>query len=116
GAAVLGGQPEVEADRLGVAQVQVAVRLGREAGADRAVATGRQVRVDDVGDEGLAHGVQCAGSARRDSARSMRATTRSRPRIARISKRPKPTGLPVTATRTACTMAPRPSPRAATND
>jgi hypothetical protein len=33
-AAVLLGEPEVEGDALGVANVQVAVRLGREAGAD----------------------------------------------------------------------------------
>src|SRR4029434_4121749 len=32
----LGGQPEVEADRLGVADVQVAVGLRREPGHDRA--------------------------------------------------------------------------------
>jgi len=34
GAAVLERQAEIEADRLGVAEVQIAVGLGREAGAD----------------------------------------------------------------------------------
>jgi hypothetical protein len=39
-AAVLGGEAEVEQDGLGVAEVQVTVRLGREAGADLAGSSG----------------------------------------------------------------------------
>ncbi len=42
---------EVEADRLGVADVQVAVRLRREAGDDRRRPAGREVGGDDVADE-----------------------------------------------------------------
>ena len=45
------GQAEVQADALGVADVQVAVGLGREAGADRGMAAGRQVLADDLADE-----------------------------------------------------------------
>ncbi len=49
---VLGGQPEVEADGLGVADVQVAVGLGREAGVDAAaVLAGADVGLDDGADE-----------------------------------------------------------------
>ena len=50
--AVVGGQAEIEADRLGVADVEIAVRLGREAGLDPAlVLAGFEVGVDDVADE-----------------------------------------------------------------
>ena len=45
------GDAEVEADRLRVADVQVAVRLGREARDDRADAAGPKVGGDDVADE-----------------------------------------------------------------
>ena len=45
------GDAEVEADRLGVADVQVAVRLGREARDDLGVATGGDVGGDDLADE-----------------------------------------------------------------
>ena len=67
------GQAEVEADALGVADVQVAVRLGREAGADArrvgrragvvrgvagrageaaaGVGAGREIALDDVAQE-----------------------------------------------------------------
>ena len=51
-AAELGGEAEVEADRLGVADVQVAVGLGREARVHAAaVLVGLQVFEDDVADE-----------------------------------------------------------------
>jgi len=51
-AAVVLGQPEVEADGLGVADVQVAVRLGREARDHRAAeAAFAVVRLDDLADE-----------------------------------------------------------------
>ena len=50
-AAELGGDAEVQADRLGVADVQVAVRLGREARHRRADAARRDVRGDDLPDE-----------------------------------------------------------------
>ncbi|MDT4857438.1 hypothetical protein FQZ97_918620 [compost metagenome] len=58
------GQAEVQADRLGMADMQVAVGLRREAGDDLGVLAGIQVRLDDlaqeVGGDGsvwLAHGV-----------------------------------------------------------
>ena len=50
-AAELLGDAEVEADRLGVADVQVAVRLGRKAGHHRRVPLGVEVGLDDVADE-----------------------------------------------------------------
>jgi hypothetical protein len=43
--------PEVQADRLGVADVEVAVRLGREAGDDGGDSAGAQIIGDDVADE-----------------------------------------------------------------
>src|SRR5262249_45755343 len=50
--AVFLGGAEVEADRLGVADVQIAVRLGREAGLDAALEpAGFVVLVDDRVDE-----------------------------------------------------------------
>ena len=52
GAPVLGGDPEVEADGLGVANVQQAVGLGREAsGHPAAVLVARQIRGHDLADE-----------------------------------------------------------------
>ena len=42
---------EVEADRLGVADMQIAVRLGRKAGDDLLDAAGIEVGLDDVADE-----------------------------------------------------------------
>src|SRR5262249_34023333 len=42
---------EVENDRLGVADMQIAVRLRRKAGHYRALAFGPEVRPDDVADE-----------------------------------------------------------------
>ena len=48
GAAVLLGDAEIQADRLRVADVQIAVRLGRKPGRDAAVMlSGREVLVDD---------------------------------------------------------------------
>src|SRR5581483_2959765 len=56
-AAVLLGDPEVEADRLGVADVEVAVGLGGEPRQDlAAVLPGPEVLLDDVADEVGAHG------------------------------------------------------------
>src|SRR5205085_714501 len=49
--AVLGGEAEVEADRLRVAEMQVAVRLGREAGDDLLHPARSEVRLDDLADE-----------------------------------------------------------------
>ena len=52
GAVVLGGEPEVEDDRLGVSVMQVAVRLGREARDDApAVFAGAKVVADDRAQE-----------------------------------------------------------------
>ena len=45
------GDAEIEADRLGVADMQIAVRLGREAGDHRLVPPGRQIGAHDVADE-----------------------------------------------------------------
>ena len=45
------GDAEVQADRLGVADVQVAVGLGREAGADRRVLAAGEVLANDLADE-----------------------------------------------------------------
>ena len=50
-AAELLGDAEIEADRLGVADVEIAVRLGRKAGDHAAVALGVEVGLDDVADE-----------------------------------------------------------------
>jgi hypothetical protein len=44
---------EIQTDRLGMADVQVAVRLRRKAGDDGRVPAGIQVRLDDVADEVL---------------------------------------------------------------
>ena len=59
-AAELAGDAEVQADRLGVADVQVSVRLGREAGIDPpAVLAGAVVLADDLADE--VGGLGCIG-------------------------------------------------------
>src|SRR3546814_2794998 len=55
-AAELGGDAEVQADRLGVADVQVAVGLGREAGADGGMLSVGQVLAEDMADEVLLFG------------------------------------------------------------
>ena len=61
GAAALRGDAEVQADRFGVADVEVAVRLGRKARRDAAVVpAGGEVLVDDRADE-----VDGRGSRRR---------------------------------------------------
>ena len=50
--AVILGQAEVEADRLGVPDVQIAVGLGREPGDHRGpIFTGGQIGIDDGADE-----------------------------------------------------------------
>src|SRR5262245_20961647 len=53
-AAKLLGDAEVEADRLGVADVQVAIGLGREARNNALVSAGLEVRQHDIADEVLA--------------------------------------------------------------
>ncbi len=58
----LGGDAEVEADRLGVADVEVAVRLRREPGDDPVDPPFAQVGGDDVADEVAAFGVILCGS------------------------------------------------------
>ncbi len=50
-AAELLRHPEIEADRLGVADMQIAVRLRRKAGHHRAVAFRIQIGLDDIADE-----------------------------------------------------------------
>src|SRR5690606_10213726 len=57
GAAELLGDAEIQADRLGVADVQVAVGLRREPGADRGVLAAGQVLADDLADEVVARGL-----------------------------------------------------------
>ena len=49
--AEVAGDAEVEADRLGVADVEVAVRLRREPGDDRRMAPAADIRGDDLADE-----------------------------------------------------------------
>ena len=49
--AIFLGDPEIEADGLGVAKVQVAVRLRGEAGDGAIVFPGREILVDDVTDK-----------------------------------------------------------------
>ena len=50
-AGVVAREPEVEADRLRMADVQVAVRLRREARDDRRMASAADIRGDDLADE-----------------------------------------------------------------
>ena len=50
-AAELAGDAEVQADRLGMADVQVAVGFGRETGVDDRVLAAGQVLADDLADE-----------------------------------------------------------------
>jgi hypothetical protein len=57
-AAEFGGDAEVGPDRPGVAQVQVAVGLGREPGLDRPMAALGEVLADDRADEVLGRGAQ----------------------------------------------------------
>src|SRR5690606_2524025 len=70
-AAELLGQAEVQTDRLGMADMQVAVGLRREAGDDLAVLAALQVGLDDRtkeirggGSLGLAHGILALTAAR----------------------------------------------------
>ncbi len=44
-------QAEIQADRLGMADMQIAVRLGREARDDALVLAAGQIGFDDVADE-----------------------------------------------------------------
>ena len=56
------GDAEVEADRLGVADMQIAVRLRREAGDHGLVPAGCEIGANDVADEVLP-GFACGASA-----------------------------------------------------
>src|SRR5690606_27949802 len=58
------GDAEVQADRLGVADVQVAVGLGRKAGPDRGMLPAGQVVADDLADEVLLAGGGRCGACR----------------------------------------------------
>ena len=49
--AVLGGEAEVEADRLRMPEMKIAVRLGRKARHHRLVLAGGEIRLDDLTDE-----------------------------------------------------------------
>src|SRR5207253_4459187 len=49
--AVFDRHPEVEADRLRVADVEIAVRLGWKTGDDRLLFSAPQIRFDDLADE-----------------------------------------------------------------
>jgi hypothetical protein len=62
-AAVLGGDAEIEADRLDVTEVQIAVRLGRKARADPRIKPRGQVGLDDLADE-IAGGGRLGGARR----------------------------------------------------
>src|SRR5262249_54484707 len=55
---------EIEADRLGVADVEVAVRLRRKPGDDSAVASGCEVGANDVADEVLSGLPDCCVDCR----------------------------------------------------
>ena len=75
---------EIEADRLGVADVQIAVRLRRKAGHHAGMPLGREIGLDDVADE-----VAPALSNRRLAAVMLKnpvadAPNRSRPRACQI--------------------------------
>src|SRR5262245_9666697 len=76
-AAELFGDAEVEADRLGMADVQVAVGLGRKAGDNRLLPAGLEVGLDNIANEILPRlaGLNC----RHDSC-SLSAATSSLPR------------------------------------
>ena len=67
-AAELLGDPEVERDRLGVADVEVAVRLGREAGHDLRDPALAHVGGDDLADEVASFGRRCYSSLEEISA------------------------------------------------
>ena len=54
---------EIQADRLGVADMEIAVGLGRETGDDAAFPAARQVGADDVANE-VARGILCRGLCR----------------------------------------------------
>jgi len=48
---IVARDPEVEADRLGVADVEIAVRLRRESRDHQRVLSRRQIGIDDLADE-----------------------------------------------------------------
>src|SRR5207249_11837511 len=70
-AAVVPGEAEVQANRLGVADVEVAVGLGGEPRDDPAAAAGGDVLVDDLADE-----IAEAGRFAQDSAQRARGPDR----------------------------------------
>ncbi len=88
-AAELLGDAEIEADRLGVADMEVAVGLGRKAGDHGVVTLGREIRLDDVADEILPRFpnrrfVDCHPA--RSCSRIARAAARRPPATARPTK------------------------------
>ena len=86
-AAELGREAEVEADGFGVADVQVAVGLGRKAGVHApAVLVGFQVFEDDVADEISRTGCRIHNSFSLAMAWSIRRRQVSRPRTSRVPK------------------------------
>src|SRR5690606_33823097 len=91
------GQAEVQADALGVADVQVAVGLRRETGDDLGVLAAVQIGLNDgaqeVGgffDGGLAHGVlRCGAASAREVGRSRQSPYDTQPAIyLTVAKRP----------------------------
>src|SRR5439155_21077225 len=109
---------EVEADRLRVPDVQVAVGLGREAGHDRLVLPGAKVRGDEGPDEVAGELVaQAAGLVARSCsmARRSRRRTTSLPRTASVSKRGGVATRPVAATLTPMNASFALQPAAASN-
>jgi hypothetical protein len=79
---VLAGDAEVEADGLRVADVQVAVGLGREAGDDLGVAFLRDVARDDVTDEVTGGGRGCGGLGGHSGQRRRNDTADATPQFA----------------------------------
>src|SRR5690606_20096320 len=65
------GDSEVQADRLGVSDVQIAVRFGRKAGDDGGVAARPEILADDVADEVL----RAAGDGRFGPGHDLNAST-----------------------------------------
>jgi hypothetical protein len=87
------GQTEVEHDRLGVPDVQIAVRLGRKAGNNPVMRTGSEIRLDDLADEmgawrlgGVGHDVS-AGTGLNDDRRILPAACRPMYGFRRVFKR-----------------------------
>src|SRR6185295_14490513 len=119
-AAELARKAEVQADRLRVADVQVAVGLGREARHHRLVLPGAEILRHDLPDEIAGGGFRAhaAGlSAPRTSiARRRRRRTTSLPSTASVAKRGGVATRPVAATRTAMNASFALQPAASANE